>query len=153
MASPRPGNPYSAFNFTVEVDGVPVGAFQEIEGLDGGNTPIDYREGGDPTNAIRKYPGLEEYNKVTMKRGITGEITDPNSLLQLRLQTRDAGNTFPNYRHTVVIHLLDESHNPVYQWTLTNAWLSKLVGPTLNATGNAIAIESAEWVHERIDIS
>ncbi|HEX2572315.1 MAG TPA: phage tail protein [Polyangia bacterium] len=152
MAVPRPGNPYSAFNFTVEVDGVTVGAFQEIDGLDGGNTPIDYREGGDPTNAIRKLPGLEEYNKVTMKRGITGEITDPHSLWQLRKEVRDAGNSFPP-KHQVVIHLQNEAHQSVYQWTLTNAWLSKLVGPTLNATGNAIAIESAEWVHERLDIS
>ena len=46
MATERPNkNPYSNFNFIVEVDGDEIAAFSEITGLDSENTPIEYREG------------------------------------------------------------------------------------------------------------
>ena len=38
-------NPYSAFNFTVEINGAEIAAFQEVSGLDSENMPIEYREG------------------------------------------------------------------------------------------------------------
>ena len=142
------GNPYSAFNFTVEIDGQQLAAFQEVSGLDSENTPIEYREGADATNTVRKLPGIEKYPHVVCKRGITGGP----QLWTLRQTVRDGSSTFPP-THNVVIQLLDEQHNPVMKWTLTNAWCTKLSGPSLNAKGNEIAIESMEWAHDRIDIS
>jgi phage tail-like protein len=35
---------------------------------------------------------------------------------------------------------------------LQNAWVSKLSGPSLNAKGNEIAIESVEVVCDRIEL-
>ena len=54
-----------------------------------------------------------------------------------------------------MIKLLDDQHSPVpvYTWTLTNAWCCKLTGPSLNANGNEIAIETMELAYERIEIS
>ena len=55
MAMERPNkNPYSAFNFVVSINGDTVAAFQEVSGLDSENTPIEYREGGDALNSVRK---------------------------------------------------------------------------------------------------
>ena len=50
------------------------------------------------------------------------------------------------------IKLLDEKHEPVLKWKLTNAWCTKLSGPTLNAKGNEIAIETLEIAYDRIDM-
>ena len=62
MATERPNkNPYSNFNFTVSINGSVTAAFQEVSGLDSENTPIEYREGGDAFNTVRKLPGIEKY--------------------------------------------------------------------------------------------
>jgi phage tail-like protein len=149
MATERANkNPYSSFNFIVEVDQVEVAAFQEVTGLDSENMPIEYREGADPTNTLRKLPGMEKYPSAVFKRGITGSP----ALWNLRKEVRDGSSSFPPV-HTIVVTLQDEQHRPVFKWTLTNAWCTKLMGPSLNAKGNEIAIESMEIAHDRIDIS
>jgi phage tail-like protein len=141
-------NPYSAFNFTVEINGQQIAAFQEVSGLDSENSPIEYREGADKTNSVRKLPGIEKYPMLTLKRGITGSL----ALWNWRKEVRDGGTAFPPVRD-VVIQLLNEKHQPVFKWKLTNAWCSKLTGPSLNAKGNEIAIESMELCYDRVDIS
>ena len=68
MATERPNkNPYSAFNFIVEINGDAVAAFQEVSGLDSENTPIEYREGADAMNTVRKLPGIEKYPNLTLQ--------------------------------------------------------------------------------------
>jgi phage tail-like protein len=148
MATERPNkNPYSAFNFVVEINGAQIAAFQEVSGLDAENTPIEYREGADPMNTTRKLPGIEKYPNVVMKRGITGST----ALWDWRKEVRDGSTTFPPTRD-VTIKLLDEQHVAVLKWRLTNAWCCKLTGPSLNAKGNEIAIETMELAHDRIDL-
>ena len=146
MATERP-NPYSAFNFTVEIDGAQIAAFQEVSGLDSENTPIEYREGADAMNTVRKLPGIEKYPNCTCKRGITGSLV----LWDWRKEVRDGGTAFPPTRN-VTINLLDDQHNAVLKWKLTNAWCTKLTGPSLNAKGNEIAIETMELAYDRLDI-
>jgi len=140
-------NPYSAFNFHVEINGAQIAAFQEVSGLDSENTPIEYREGADPMNTVRKLPGIEKYPNLTLKRGITGSL----ALWDWRKEVRDGGSTYPPTRD-VTIKLLDEKHDPVLKWKLTNAWCTKLTGPALNAKGNEIAIETLELAYDRIDL-
>lgn len=139
-------NPYSAFNFTVEIDGEQVAAFQEVSGLESENTPIEYREGADAMNTVRKLPGIEKYPNLTLKRGITGSLY----LWEWRKEARDGSGLFPPVRD-VVIHLQDEKHENVYKWKLINAWCCKVTGPTLNATGNEIAVETVELAYDRLD--
>lgn len=148
MAIERPNkNPYSAFNFIVEINGAQVAAFQEVTGLDSENTPIEYREGADRINSVRKLTGLEKQSNVTLKRGIGGNL----ELWNWRKEVRDGGTAFPPVRD-VVIQLQDEKHENVYKWKLTNAWCTKLSGPQLNAKANEIAIETMELACDRIDI-
>jgi len=143
-------NPYSNFNFIVLIDGQEAAAFSDVSGLDSENTPIEYREGADATNAMRKLPGMEKYSNVVLKRGITGSL----SLWEWRKQVRDSTSTAPP-RKEVTIKLLNEMadrNQPAMSFRLRNAWPSKLTGPTLNAKGTEIAIEQLELVHERLDI-
>src|SRR4051812_7511969 len=109
MAIERPNkNPYSAFNFIVEIDGAQIAAFQEVSGLDSENTPIEYREGADAMNTVRKLVGIERYPNVLCRRGITGSL----ELWNWRKEVRDGGTAFPPTRN-VTIQLLDEQHSPV----------------------------------------
>lgn len=149
MATPRE-NPYSNFNFVVELDGVEVAAFSEVSGLDSENTPIEYREGADPTNAPRKIPGIEKYSNVVLKRGITGSTV----LWAWRQDVRDSSSVAPPYKD-VTIKLLNENHdrnNPAMTFTLRRAWPCKLTGPSLNAKGNDFAVEQLDLAHERLEV-
>lgn len=150
-ATPRK-NPYAAFNFKVALDGETApdfAGFMEISGLDSENAVIEYREGADQIAGsgayLRKQPGLERYpNNVTMRRGITDNLT---LWTDLRQKVRDA-----TYKpQTLKVTLQDENHTPVRSWTLTNAWVFKLSGPSLNAKGNEIAIESIEVAYDRLE--
>ena len=68
MATERPNkNPYSAFNFIVEINGAQIAGFQEISGLDSENTPIEYREGSDKLNNVRNMVGMEKHPRLTCK--------------------------------------------------------------------------------------
>ena len=152
MATERANkNPYSNLNFIVEFDGTEELAFAEVTGLDSETTPIEYREGADATSAMRQLPGVEKYPPVQLKRGITGSL----KLWEWRKEVRDGGSTFPSTK-TVTVKLLDEKHDrnaPAMTWTLTNAWPTKLTGPSLTAKGNDYAVEQLDLVHERLDVS
>lgn len=148
--SEQRANPYSQFNFIVLLDGQEIAAFSEVSGLDSENTPIEYREGADATNAVRKLPGMEKYSNVMLKRGITGSLT----LWNWRKEARDSTSTIPP-RKEVTIKLLNEKgdrNKPGLTFKLRNAWPMKITGPTFNAKGNDIAIEQLDLAHERLDI-
>jgi len=154
-------NPYAAFNFVVSHEDVEIGGFMEVSGLDGENAVIEYREGDDQQEEtsgafVRKQPALERYPNVTLRRGITGDLT---LWTDLRQKIRDADDTSPSFAEEVnrtspflKVELQNEKHQTVVTWTLQNVWVSKLSGPSLNAKGNEIAIESIEVVCERIEL-
>jgi phage tail-like protein len=55
-------------------------------------------------------------------------------------------------RRTVTISLLNEDRDLVMTWKIRNAWPVKIEGPGLKASGNEIAIESMEIVHEGVEV-
>jgi phage tail-like protein len=139
-------NPYGAFNFVVLIDGQEVAAFQEVSGLDTENMPIEYRDEFDKTNNVRKLPGLEKYQNLMLRRGISGSPYP----WQWRKEVRDSTGQFPPVRN-VTIQLQNERREAVYSWKLLNAWCCKLSGPSLNAKSNEIAIETMELAYDRIE--
>ena len=52
----------------------------------------------------------------------------------------------------MTITLLDEQRQAVLRWQLRNALPVKIEAPTLNATGNEVAIETLELAHEGLEI-
>ena len=132
--------PVSVFHFMVKIDGLPEMKFSEVSGLTQERQAIEYRDGSmKPTDLPLRRPGLAKASNVTLKRGIT--------------KTNDFYEWFNNadiQRKNVTIQLLNDIGEPVLRWDLINAWPIKLEGPSLKATGNDIAIESMELVHESI---
>lgn len=138
-------DPFRAFNFRVEIDGLTVGAFREVTGLSADGTVVEYREGTDFTRSTRKLPGLQTYPNITMKRGYTTnrELWD---------WYRNIANGLPDRRNGSVI-LMDEARNDVLRWDFENAWIKKIEGPAFNAAQNEVAIESIELVHEGVTLA
>ncbi|MFC4158631.1 phage tail protein [Chitinimonas lacunae] len=133
-------DPFRGFNFRVEIDGLTVASFSEVGGLTADGDPVDYREGKDPTNAVRKLVGLRKYTNLSFKRGYVQDNT-------LWLWYQRIANGIPDRRSGSVV-LMNEAHRDVMRWNFENAWINKIEGPGLNATGNQVAIESMELCHE-----
>src|SRR5262245_48067307 len=70
MAARR--DPYSNFNFLVEIDGIVRAAFQEASGLDSSIDVIEHREGGENITT-RKYPGQVKFSNLQLKWGLADD--------------------------------------------------------------------------------
>lgn len=139
--------PIPKFRFTVDLGGEEVSA-QEVTGLESEVEFIEYRTGDHPTDVKMKVPGLQKVSNITIKRGL---YNGNNYLFDWFQQVKDARNengSFEEHKRQVLITLMDTMGNPVFKWTLTNAFPVKLSAPDLNAEDNGIAIETIELAHE-----
>ena len=145
MATGTRIDPYRSFNFRVEIDGLTVGAFSECSGLSSDGDAIDYREGTDIPLTVRKLPGLRKYANISLKRGYT-----PNT--ELWTWYRNIVNGLADRRNGSVI-LMDEERRDVLRWNFENGWINKIEAPSFKASGNEVAIESVEIVHEGLTLA
>ena len=142
MASSQRDDPYKAFNFLVEIDGVAVAAFSEVSGLESETEVIEYRTGGE-INSVRKLPGLTKHPNLVLRRGVTQDAELWNwrrTVVEGRVERRNGS-----------IVLLDDDRSPVVRWNFRQGWISKWSGPALNAKGNEVAIETIEIAHEGLE--
>ncbi len=137
-------HPLPAFQFVVDWGGASSG-FSEISGLSVETEVIEYREGNDKVQTVRKLPGLHKFGNITLKRGIVAGDNEffqwMNSVLSGQAERRN-----------VTISLLNAAHEPVRVWKLRNAWPCKVQTSDLKADGNEVVIESIELVHEGLTI-
>src|SRR5689334_17105603 len=140
MATDTRTDPFRGFNFRVEIDGIGVGAFSEVSGLTAEGDAVDYREGTDTVNNVRKLTGLRKYTNLVFKRGYVKD--DELWRWYVRI-----ANGQPDRRNGSVV-LKNEAHKDVMRWHFENAWINKIEGPSLKASGNEVAIESMELCHE-----
>ena len=134
-------DPYRGYNFLVEIDGITRAGFRECSGLDSTQDPIEYREGNEGLTA-RKLPGLNKYSNISLKWG----ITDDAELWDWRQQVMN-GN-IDGARKNGSIILMDDTGEEKVRWNFREGWPTKWTGPSLNATGSDIGIESLDIVHE-----
>jgi phage tail-like protein len=142
MAPPQRDDPYKAFNFLVEIDGIARAGFSEVSGLESETEVIEYRVGTE-SNTARKLPGLTKYANIVLRRGVTQDA----ELWNWR-KTVEEGKVD---RRNGSIILLDDDRTEVVRWNFFNGWISKWQGPALNASGNEVAIETIEIAHEGLE--
>jgi phage tail-like protein len=138
-------DPWRSFNFRVEIDGTTVAAFSEITGLTAEGDAVDYRTGADPNNSVRKLIGLRKYSALTLKNGMTTDLTLVN------MYTLTA-NGDPKARRSGTVVLQDETHKDVMFFHFVNGFVNKMELPHLTASGNEVALQSVEIVHEGLTV-
>lgn len=144
MATGVRNDPFRSFNFSLEIDNIPSGAFSECSGLTADRDAIDYREGTDMQPNVRKLPGLSKFTNLTLKRGYTVDRSLWDWYANIYNGVAD--------RRNVTITLMNEQRQAVLRWHVENAWINKIEGPSFKASGNEVAIESVELVHEGLTI-
>ena len=140
--------PLPKFHFLVDWAGTNIG-FTEVTGLTVETEAIEYRHGASPEFNKTKQAGMQKYSNITLKRGT---FEKDNEFFTWWKQTKLFEAKEENYRRTITIKLLNESHEPIVTWEVKNAWPVKVQSADLKADANEIAIESIELVHEGIEI-
>jgi phage tail-like protein len=144
MATGDRKDPYRGFNFRVEIDNIKVGAFSDVSGLSSDGDIVEYRDGTDRDLHVKKLMGLRKFSNITLKRG----YTDNRELWDWR---NNIVNGTPDRRNGAIV-LMDEERNDVLRWEFEQGWIHKIDGPTFNAKGNDVTIESVEIVVESLSL-
>lgn len=131
-------NPYTAFNFLVEIQGLVVGGFSEVSGLQAETETEDYHEGG-RNNFVHKLPKVTKYPNIVFKRG----ISDAFELWEWH-QNVIAGQI---QRQNGSVILLDITGSEKWRWNFSSAYPVKWIGPELKGDSNTVAVETLELAH------
>lgn len=134
-------DPYLSFRFLVEIQGLIVGGFSEVSGLQA-ETEIEPITEGGVNDYVHKLPKITKYPNITLKRG----ITDSDALWNWH---QDVVNGIIKRKSGFII-LLDCEGNEKWRWSFERAYPVKWTGPELRADGNTVAVESVELAHNGI---
>jgi len=142
--------PYAQFNFVVDLgtgatDG-PQAGFQECSEIGMSVDVIEYRNGNEKENGVRKLTGLARYPDVTFKRGIIGSLDLYQWLDEVRNGNQAAFRT-------VTVQLMGEDHASVAQvWKLLRARIITHVSGPFNARATHVAMEEITLAYERLEM-
>lgn len=131
--------------YLLEIDGIAKAGFSEVAIPESNTEIVEYREGNDRPTA-RKLSTLAAYGNLTLKWGVTSDAMELFEWWQLVEQ----GKT-DEARRPIAVVLLDEEGASGARWEFIDAWCRQYTAPDLNATGNEVAIEEMEIVHERME--
>jgi phage tail-like protein len=142
--------PYAQFNFLVDLGtgatDAPQAGFREVGPIGMSVDVIEYRNGNEKANEVRKLTGLARAADVTLKRGIIGSLDLYSWLNEIRNGDQAA------YRD-VTIQLQNEDHTAVaLTWRLHRARIVKHVSGPLNAQACEVAIEEMTLAYERLEL-
>jgi phage tail-like protein len=135
------------FNFLVEIEGVTpdstsvVGGFSEASGITSQSEVIEYRVGN--SKSVLKIPGRSRAGNIVLRKGVTSgdEISRWRSAIEKGVRDVRSGS----------IILLDAEMNEKTRWNFFDAWPCRYEGPTLDAAGAEVAVETLELCVDRIE--
>ena len=131
-------DPYCAFNFLVEIEGIIAGGFSEVSGLEISTEVERFHEGG-VNDRLHILPKTTSQSDLTLKTGQTDL-----DLLWNWYADVVAGKVA---RKNGSIYLLDAQRLPAMWWDFVEAYPIKWSGPAFNASGNSVAFESLTLAH------
>lgn len=131
--------------FLFEVDGVELGNFMEVSGLEVSIDTEDVVEGGQ-NSFTHKLPGRMSWPNITLKRGVTRQ---DNLLNWLNKASGEGFSTSGNQlsRSTAAITLVKADGTRMRSWSFDGAFPVKWSGPSFAADSDASATESLEITH------
>jgi phage tail-like protein len=148
--NPLPHDPYENFKFRVKWDGQYVAGVSKVTGLKRTTEVVKHREGGDPSTS-RKMPGRNEYDAITLERGVTHDPAFEEwaskdwhlgAALGMEVSLKD-------FRKPITIELYNLAGQKVQAYNVYRCWVSEFVAlPDLDANANAVAIQHLKLENE-----
>jgi phage tail-like protein len=142
--------PYLQFNFLVDLgtgDTASVDAgFEECGPFSAWLDLVEYRNGNDKENGVRKLTGLARYEDVTFRRGVIGSLSLWAWLEQVRNGDQGA-------LRNVTVSLQNEAHDAVAMtWKLLRARPVRWTVDPLSARRSEIAVEELVLAYESLEV-
>ncbi len=141
-----PGNrkdPYLAYNFVVEIEGITIAEFTDVSGLSV-ETQVEKKTFGGENHREYTFLTQTKYSDITLKHGLMKD------LYLWEWYQKVVEGSCVGVRHNTSIYLLDDCGNPLIWWDVLDACPIKWEGPTLSATTSAIAVETIVLTHNGI---
>jgi phage tail-like protein len=136
-------DPYRAFNFRVEIDGITAADFSEVSGIGVEINVIEYRS-LDEMSSSRKIPGRTRHLPIVLRRGLTA-----NRELWSWIRSAIDGNV---QRRNASVVLLDEDGTEVFRVNVVQAWPSAWRLSGFDAASSEVVIEELVVEHEGLDV-
>lgn len=140
------GHAPNTSSFLFEVDGVAIGMFAEISGLEVRIEVATYAEGGQ-NGFEHRLPGRMTWPNLILRRGIT------NSDAFFSWVNKTAGPGFSANsnkldRSTAAITLVGSDGQRMRSWDIEGAFAVRWSGPRLSVDGGDLASEELELAHQ-----
>lgn len=132
-------------SFLVEVDGVEIGRFMEVTGLEVEVAVESVEEGGE-NGYSHKLPGRMSWPNLVLKRG----ITQNDSLLEWLNKSSGEGFTGQGNkltRSSAAITLMGPGGKRIRAWNFDGAFPIKWRGPSFASGSSDMAVEELEIAH------
>lgn len=131
-------------SFIVELDGVPIGRFTEVQGLEVSVEVATYNEGG-VNGFTHQLPGRISYPNLVLKRGVTWD----NNLIEWFDNTSGANflATGKVVRESAAVTMISGTGQRLRSWVLYDAMPVKWSGPSLANDQDAVPTEELEVIH------
>lgn len=140
--------PPVGFHFKVEVIGLPPDEndirFTEVGGLSVELMTEEVPEGGE-NRFVQKYPGRAKYPELVLKRGLFPKT-------KVLAWIRDAVESLKISPKDVNVTLLNDTHQPLMTWHLVKAFPTKWAISDLNASANAVVIETLQLYYQYLTV-
>jgi phage tail-like protein len=136
----QPGDAYLPPSQAALLPLVAAGEFMEVKGLGADLEVTAYPEGG-VNDHVHQLPVRHSWSRISLRRGVVRDRGLWSWYMAGLTQSLGA-------RRDGSVTLLTAAGTSAMSWTFHAGLAAKWVGPELNATQNAVAIEALEIAHE-----
>ncbi|MDR0312967.1 MAG: phage tail protein [Treponema sp.] len=137
---------FTAYLFTVEIDGIETARFQRCDGLEAEAYVYEIEEGGYNTST-HKFYGRTRYPNLILEKGISFN----NALFDWFKQTVLENGEIERKNGSIIIKNMENEE--VKRWNFFRAFPCRWIGPGLETnTGSQYALERIEIAHEGLTV-
>jgi phage tail-like protein len=143
-------DPYKNYKFRVKWDGKYVAGVNKVGALKRTTQVVEYREGGDPSST-RRSPGQSKFEAITLERGITHDTEFEKWANKVWNFGSGLGSevSLKDFRKDLIIEMYNEAGQLAIAYKVYRCWVSEYQAqPELDASGNAVAIQTLKIEHE-----
>jgi phage tail-like protein len=143
-------DPYKNFKFRVKWDGKYVLGVSKVSALKRTTEVVAHRDGGD-FSSNRKSPGRNQYEPITLERGVThdpefenwaGKVWNVSAGLGAEVSLKD-------FRKDIILEIYNEAGQLALAYKIYRCWVSEYqAAPDLDANANAVAIQHLKLENE-----
>lgn len=142
LQAPRRG-PQRTGRFTVQIDGVDIGGWRSVT-IPSSSTEVgEYREGEEEE---RKLWGQTTFDDLEMERGV-----QPGDTRLLEWRDDIVAGKIEGSRRDIVVTILDEDNEPMFEWEFLNAWIKDYDPPDLDAGSDDILTENVALAYDQMN--